>query len=37
MNVSIPADDDRRRHAEYGAAELVTKPVDFDFQPLPAS
>ena len=29
--VTAYGDDDRRRHAsEYGAAEFVTKPVDFD-------
>jgi CheY-like chemotaxis protein len=32
MMVTAYADDDRRRRAaEYGAAEFLTKPVDFDF------
>ena len=32
MMVTAYGDDDRRRLAsEYGAAELITKPVDFDF------
>jgi CheY-like chemotaxis protein len=31
MMVSAYGDDERRRHAgEYGAAEFITKPVDFD-------
>ncbi len=32
MMVTAYGDDDRRRRAaEYGAAEFITKPVDFDF------
>jgi DNA-binding response OmpR family regulator len=32
MMLTAYADDERRRRAaEYGAAEFVTKPVDFDF------
>jgi len=31
MMVTAYGDDERRRHAdEYGAAEFITKPVDFD-------
>jgi len=32
MMVTAYGDDERRRHAaEHGAAEFITKPVDFDF------
>ena len=32
MMVTAYGDDERRRRAhEYGAAEFITKPVDFDF------
>jgi CheY-like chemotaxis protein len=32
MMVTAYGDDERRRQAsEYGAAEFITKPVDFDF------
>jgi len=32
MMVTAYGDDERRRRAgEYGAAEFLTKPVDFDF------
>jgi DNA-binding NtrC family response regulator len=32
MMITAYGDDERRRRAsEYGAAEFITKPVDFDF------
>ena len=32
MMISAYGDDERRRRAaDYGAAEFITKPVDFDF------
>jgi DNA-binding response OmpR family regulator len=30
MMVTAYGDEERRRRAEYGAAEFITKPVDFD-------
>ena len=38
MMVTAYGDDERRRLAgEYGAAEFITKPVDFDFPEDPTS